>query len=276
MNLIVLPLLVLLATSSAFAQQHPQKKDEKPIQDNSFLLEEAYNQEKGVVQHINAFMRRRNGDWVYTFTQEWPVLSQKHQLSYTIPVQRIGKTPDGGRGSGDIALNYRYQLIGSGDTRVAIAPRFSLLLPTGDDKKGLGAGATGFQMNLPASVVLSDHLVTHWNAGTTYTPSAKDALGEKANLNDFNLGQSFIWQPSSVFNVMLETIWQSEESVIAPRLTERSSTAFVNPGIRWAHNFKSGLQIVPGIAVPIGIGPSRGDRGVFFYLSFEHPLKKGT
>lgn len=28
----------------------------KKIQDNSFLLEEAYNQEAGVVQHIQSFM----------------------------------------------------------------------------------------------------------------------------------------------------------------------------------------------------------------------------
>lgn len=28
-----------------------------PIQDNSFLIEEAYNQEFGVVQHINTFTR---------------------------------------------------------------------------------------------------------------------------------------------------------------------------------------------------------------------------
>ena len=42
--------------------------------------------------------------------------------------------------------------------------------------------------------------------------------------------------------------------------------------MRWAHNLKSGLQIVPGIAVPIGIGPSSGDTGVLLYLSFEHTL----
>ena len=277
MNRVLLPLCFLLVISSAPAQQPaPGAQNTKPpiIQDNSFLIEEAYNQEKGVVQHISAFLRQRNGDWVYTFTQEWPVFSQKHQFSFTVPVQRIGHAPDGGRGAGDIALNYRYQVFGTGDTRVAIAPRFSLLLPTGDDKKGLGAGVTGYQTNFPVSVAISDRLTTHWNAGTTYTPSAKNALGEKATLHDYNLGQSFIWQPSSRFNVMLETVWLSEESVIGSRLTERNSSAFVNPGIRWAYNFKSGLQIVPGIAVPIGIGPSRGDRGIFLYLSFEHPFTK--
>jgi hypothetical protein len=37
-------------------------------------------------------------------------------------------------------------------------------------------------------------------------------------------------------------------------------------------NFKSGLQIVPGIGVPIGVGPSRGEYGALLYLSLEHPL----
>ena len=273
MHRILFLLLILLVTSSVLAQQ-PTPVKPPGIQDNSFLMEEAYNQEKGVVQHINAFMRQRNGDWIYTFTQEWPVFTQKHQLSYTIPLQRIGETPDGGRGTGDFALNYRYQMIGNGDTRVAVSPRLSLLLPTGSYKKGLGAGATGFQLSLPASVVLSQHLVTHWNAGITYTPSAKNMQGEEANLRNYNLGQSFIWQPGPRFNVLVETIWLSEESVIGSHLTECTHSAFVNPGIRWAHNFHSGLQIVPGIAAPIGIGPSRGDRGIFLYLSFEHPLNK--
>jgi hypothetical protein len=37
-------------------------------------------------------------------------------------------------------------------------------------------------------------------------------------------------------------------------------------------NFESGLQVVPGIGVPIGVGPSGGEYGVFLYLSLEHPL----
>jgi hypothetical protein len=71
------------------------------IQDNSFLIEEAYNQEAGVVQHIFTFMRSRGGTYVSTFTQEWPVRGLTHQLSYTLPVQRR---------RGDALINYRYQL----------------------------------------------------------------------------------------------------------------------------------------------------------------------
>jgi hypothetical protein len=53
-----------------------------------------------------------------------------------------------------------------------------------------------------------------------------------------------------------------------------SDVLIVNPGFRYAINCKSGLQIVPGIALPIGIGPSAGELGIFLYLSFEHPLWK--
>lgn len=61
------------------------------IQDNSFLVEEAYNQEAGIVQHISTFqIQRGTSDFDASFTQEWPVGSIKHQLSYDIPVSRIG------------------------------------------------------------------------------------------------------------------------------------------------------------------------------------------
>jgi hypothetical protein len=98
------------------------------IQDNSFLVEEAYNQNFGVVQHISSFTRFWDSkDWNYTFTQEWPVPGDaRHQLSYTLAAAHAGAFPGSGAGIGDVFLNYRYQLVGSGDTRVAFSPRLSL------------------------------------------------------------------------------------------------------------------------------------------------------
>lgn len=244
------------------------------IQDNSFLIEEAYNQEPGVVQHINTFTRSWDShDWVYSFTQEWPFFGQKHQLSYTIPLQRLSTAQGIARGVGDMALNYRYQLIGNGETRVAIAPRLSVLLPTGDEKRGLGMGGTGVQFNLPVSVVLSEQLVAHANAGLTYVPAARNAAGAKAAVRGFNLGQSFIWLAHPCFNLMFETVWNRTESVVGPDQREHADAVLLNPGLRWAHNLARGLQIVPGISVPIGVGPSHGDVGLLLYLSFEHPFK---
>ena len=87
-----------------------------------------------------------------------------------------------------------------------------------------------------------------------------------------NLGQSFIWQVSNRFNAMLETVWTSGERVVGPGQTVRNQDIFVSPGVRWAYNFKSGLQIVPGIGVPVGVGPTSGEKGIIGYLSFEHPF----
>src|SRR5258707_11336226 len=125
-------LLVLLALPLAAIAA------EGPIQDNSFLMEEAYNQEEGVVQHINTFQRMRGGAWVATFTQEYPVPRQAHQVSYTIPYGRSGEAGVPA-GLGDVALNYRYQLAGSGETTFASAPPGSQLLPSGDEQSSRGA-----------------------------------------------------------------------------------------------------------------------------------------
>ena len=208
-----------------------------PIADNSFLIEEAYNQETGVVQHINALLRSRR-TWSYSFTQEWPLSGQRHQLSYTVPIEG---------GLGDVALNYRHQIGGLG-RNVAVAPRLSVILPTGNADRGYGTGAVGYQFNLPVSVLIVPQLVTHWNAGATVTPAIDETV--------YNAGASAIWLVQPVFNVMLELAWTG---------TAGSDELIVNPGVRWAHNLGS-LQIVPGIGFPI-------DHGVFLYLSFEHPFK---
>jgi hypothetical protein len=241
------PFSFLLSLSSLLAQSPA------PIADNSFLIEEAYNQEPGVVQHISTFSRANGGDsWAYGFTQEWPVVSEKYQLSYTVPVLH----DDGlGTGVGDIALNARYQLLGGEDRAVHVAPRLSVLLPTGDDAKGRGAEGTSVQTNLPLSWVPSSRLATHWNAGLTLSPGTAASP---------YLGASAIWFLKPELNVLLETLWVGgdEESVV------------LNPGIRWAFNFESGLQIVPGVAYTIGLDDGAGPDALFLYLSFEHPFRR--
>ena len=247
-------------------------QEPKGIQDNSFLIEESYNQEAGVVQEISFFSYSpTTHSWVYTFTNEWPVNGIKHQFSYSLSGVRSGDF--GGAGFGDAALNYRYQLLGSGDTRVAVSPRFTAILPTGDSRFGRGAGGTGFQTNLPVSVMLHPKLASHWNAGATWTPHAKNEFGEKAGVVGYNLGQSLIWLAKPRFNVMMETFFTDTDVVAAPGKTVRQRDLLLSPGVRWAYNFESGLQIVPGVAFPFGAGPSAGDKGMIFYLSFEQPLK---
>lgn len=239
------------------------------IQDNSFLLEEAYNQEDGVVQHIQMFQyMKKSKSWQYSFTQEWPVPKQAHQLSYTIPVAHSDGSDT--TGIGDILLNYRYQAVFK--DHIALSPRLSAILPTGDYKKGMGTDSIGIQVNIPLSVELSDNFVTHWNIGSTYTPNSREPFGAKADTTAFNYGASVIYLATETFNVMLETAGTSGERVQQDGSIQADNTFFVNPGVRFAINFKSGLQIVPGVSIPIGVGPSRGEYGGLAYLSFEHPL----
>ena len=72
----------------------------------------------------------------------------------------------------------------------------------------------------------------------------------------------------------METVWARAEAVSGPAATTRTDAWLLSPGIRWAYNFRSGLQIVPGLAFPLGVGPSHGQRSLLLYLSFEHPFKK--
>src|SRR5882724_1745004 len=88
---------------SCRAQEEKSQPSNQPgIQDNSFLVEEAYNQNFGVVQHISSFTWFFDSkDWVYTFTQEWPVPGdERHQLSYTLTLQHAGAFPSSGVGIG--------------------------------------------------------------------------------------------------------------------------------------------------------------------------------
>ena len=51
-----------------------EEKDPRPaagLQDNSFLIEEAYNQDPGVVHHT-ALLRRQGKDWSLTFPKTGP------------------------------------------------------------------------------------------------------------------------------------------------------------------------------------------------------------
>jgi hypothetical protein len=279
-----LPLLVLLVplgvasepkspVAASPSEAAPPAQPPAPIQDNSFLVEEAYNQEDGVIQHISFVERLNTGDWVYTQTDEWPLRSLKHQVSLTLAANEAAAFAGHGPGLGDTAFNYRYQLVGSGETRVAISPRLSLLLPTGDSAAGRGFGGWGLQTNLPVSIQHNRYLVTHWNAGLTWIPSAQDALHQHANVVNPNLGQSTVWLIKPRFNALCEVVWSSNATVAGPSQIIRIQSLYVSPGVRWAYNFQNGLQIVPGIAVPIGVGTTAGQTGAIFYLSFEHGFR---
>ncbi|HEV7992459.1 MAG TPA: hypothetical protein VGP25_11585 [Gemmatimonadaceae bacterium] len=251
------------------AAQSPAARPAAPISDNSFLVEEAYNQETGVVQHILNYRRDRAGDWLATFTQEWPAPSQRDQLSYTLPLQSAA---GGGSRLGDVIVNYRRQVLGADDDPIWFSPRLSVIVPTGSVSNGTGAGGPGVQVNLPLSVRVTEQLVTHWNAGGTLTRARTDA-GVRSNTRSVNAAASAIWLLSTNFNVMLESAWDRSESLDGDGRRVAANNFVLLPGVRAAINLSSGMQIVPGLGMPIGLGPSRGERELFVYLSVEHAFR---
>src|SRR6201996_6515563 len=108
------------AAAASIGGRSQAELNASPIQDNSFPVEEAYNQEDGVVQHISFFERLATGEWAFTQTDEWPLRSLKHQLSLTMTAAQPGDNPGAGAGWGDTFINYRYQLVGSGEAKLAI------------------------------------------------------------------------------------------------------------------------------------------------------------
>ena len=242
------------------------------IKDNSFLIEEAYNQDAGVVQHIYTFSRPMTGsDWAFTFSQEWPVRGMRHQVSYTVPMFRTGAGLLATEGVGDISLQYRYQALGHTGGRWYVAPRAALVLATGDVTHDRGMGGASTQLALPVSFELAPEITLHANAGVTHTQHAQNALHDRASLTAYNAGASAVWMASSTFNVLLESTWSSTASVIANDLIVREQQTQIAPGIRWAYNLAGGMQIVPGLAYVVG---PHAEKSLFIYLSIEHPFTR--
>ncbi|HVN32838.1 MAG TPA: hypothetical protein VMT45_12720 [Thermoanaerobaculaceae bacterium] len=256
----------LFVVGTVFAATAPAGEK---IEDNSFLIEEAYNQEDGVIQHIQTFQWDRTGHaWLYSFTQEWPTPRQNHQLSFTIPVV---KGASFGTGFGDILLNYRYQAVLT--ERFAFAPRISFVLPTGAWREAYGKGGAGIQVGLPVSADVSERVTVHVNAGATWTPQAVGSAGIHRATLDTSAGGSAVVHVSSTFDTFVELLGARIEAVRPDGSIGTVRAVLLNPGVRFAINRPSGLQVVPGFAYTIGIGPSSGSRAMFLYLSFEHPLE---
>jgi hypothetical protein len=251
-----------LAPRAAHGFQQPR------IADNSFLVEEAYNQETGVVQHISTLVPTAPGSriWLLGFTQEFPAAGQRHQVSYTVPLF-LGADP--GVGVGDIAFTYRYG-IAQGE-RLALSPRLSLLLPTGPWHRGQGSGSPGVQLALPLSVRVQRQLVLHANAGASVIPWARTPEGTRRTLDAYTAAIGVVGPVMLPVQALFEVVAVYGAEVSGPGSTARFSQVVASPGVRMAIEVGA-VQVVPGVAVPIFVNGSRRGRTVLFYLSVEHAL----
>lgn len=278
-------LLVLAIASTAVAQEG----GEPGIRDNSFLVEEAFNQEQGIVQHVFNWVPSWERDGVrgnafdFVFSQEWPIGSLRHQFSYTLPMlyafeQAPGEPPVEGQGFGDILLNYRFQALDGNLGGWWAAPRFSIILPTGDERDGLGSGEVGYQLNFPFSKEF-ERWSLHLNAGLTLLPGVTTGIdpslapGIARDLNGYNLGAGAFYFLRPNFHLMLETVALWDETLSPEGSEDGTFEYLLSPGFRWAVFTEGDTQWVIGAAVPVGLTDDAPDLSAFFYMSFEHRVR---
>ncbi|MEO5897580.1 MAG: metal-dependent transcriptional regulator [Vicinamibacterales bacterium] len=258
----LMPFTALAQSAAAPPANGASRSEPFAILDNSFLVEEAFNQEAGIFQNIFGF-QRSGGAWELAFTQEWPVLSQQHQFSYTLPVG--GATSSATR-FGDVMLNYRYQATMEDAAVPAFSPRLSLILPTGRH----GPDSFGLQVNLPVSKQ-SGHVYYNVNGGLTWLPRA-DGGPERVSLLTPHLSGSAIVRLRPMFHLMFENLLEFEQRVESDGNRERETVFTFSPGARGGWNLGD-QQLILGAAIPITFA-SGTEAGVLLYLSYELPFGK--
>ena len=237
------------------------------IEDNSFLLEEAYNQEWGVYQFIQKYQTSNKGNIEYSFENEIPISDKVHQFSYEFA--RIKSDGQSQSKFGDTTLNYRWQPLNKDG--FLLAERIGLIVPTGNVAEGTSSGVVGFEFMQAATLTLSDRWMNHWNLGFEVLPNAKTAgHSARGTQSGFTAATSLIYLLSDNFNLMMEALVQTGQSINADETKEISSSVTLNPGVRWAWDFDwKDTQIVPGVSFPTEILNDRTEHSVLVYLSIE-------
>ncbi len=262
-------ILLIVQTSFLPAHNHQTKRwKNDAILDNSFLIEQAYNQEKGVIHNIfnSLYFQKPEEGLNATFTQEWPVGSEVHQLSFTLPYMKSGNE----YGMGALMLNYKLRVLNS-DIYGVLAPRVSVLIPLSKGNDALGNGSYGFQFNLPYSNRLSELLLVHLNLGSSVMLNHGSNKNQTAADFFWGIGSDFIIHKN--VNLMLEYYHNFKHKDGAMNQIRHEQEIILSPAVRFAINAGS-LQIVPGIALPIRYTPEddKVHPGFIGYLSFEFPL----
>ncbi len=213
------------------------------LNDNSFLIEEGYNQEENVIQHIFAIGVKDIEALSSSYTEEWPLSGQSHQLSLSI---------NWGDYIGDLLINYRYQLLLN--EVIAFAPRISIIFPTADKRFSEDGSKWGLESNMPVSIDVSKRIAVHLNAGVRY-----DITQGKT---EFVAGGSYVFVILKYFELLNEYIFSFEDS---------GKKSFVTgAGFRSGIDLKDNFQIVPGIGFYRDV--SLGLNFIFLYLSAEHSI----
>lgn len=254
----IAPLAALLLAAPLAAQE----EDESPaIEVSGMLVEEAYNQEPGQVQQIVRFQVMKGGLWSGDYTQEWPLRSERHQLDL-----EVGAAHHDGLSS--LGAGYRYTVLGDEDAPLTVSPGLEIAWGREEAEDGGTENEWELELALPASLRLAERLTSNTSLGVAFQ------LGEEDAEPGYTVGQGLFWRATPRLNLVVEAVWSRGESPFGDAEAEEESLV-VSPGLQYAVVLREGLQVVPGIAFPIGAGPSEGKRAVMLYFSVEHPFRRG-
>ena len=155
------------------------------LQDNSFLIEEAYNRKPASFSTSAACAARTAPGRLPTPRSG---RSEPRRISSPTRVPYLWLHGDGGRGfrrrHAELPLSGADRECEPASLRAAL----QLILPTGDEDRGTGVGSYGYQINLPVSKSCLTALRLHGNAGVT---SYFDVHGRQPT--SYNLGGSIVY-----------------------------------------------------------------------------------
>lgn len=217
--------------------------DPSPIEDVNVFAESGRNRSDAALLSTTLFLS--SGEH-YAHELGHEFAAGRHQLSVTLPIFASSSSSSA---LGDVMLSHRYQLLGDEDSRIALAPRASLVLPTRSES--VGEAAAGVQVMLPLSVRIRDGVELHTNAGGTWF--------EGGRADELNLAQSLVVETGR-FTTSLEAAYT--------RCSDGGELFMFRPGVQVAFDAPGGLRIVPGIAVPL-----QGE-GVLIHVGLERSLSR--
>ena len=197
--------------------------------DNSFFLEEAFNQPIGVVQFVQDYNTLTNE---FTHTGELPLGQKDHQFSYLVGQdQNI-----------DPVLSYRFQSIS--EPSVYLAHRFGVIVPLENERYG-------FEFKQAFTYVLNDRWMAHWNFGY-----------HRVFFNSYNAGSSLVYYAQDKLNFLVEGYVETNDKYETNYIINPGLRYALN--LEWQET-----QIVPGMSFPISFNKDQVEMGVLFYLSIE-------
>lgn len=233
------------------------------IEDNSLLLEEAYNQKPGELQLIQTYETFKDERPDYNIELEAPLSGTTHQLAIAFGKEKTFS---------DVELGYRFQAINV-DGKI-LTEGLRLILPTGSLENESDHGVVGYEWLQSATVIFSEKISHHWNLGVRIYPNAESRMtSDDRTLTNFIGGTSIVYYYRDNFNFLIEGLFQSEENIDDLGEIESEVSFTLSPGIRFGWDLDSNkTQIVPAISFPISFNDEKTIPGIFLYLSLESTL----